>query len=153
MARELLPSLDAHFESLFAIEPVDAFRVHLPTLAPEKNRQPAIAIAWTRQGELSKTHPKRCLVWGLALVSMGTPGPAGDAHRVSLTHTQLRLKGVNLPTPLGWPQSFFRSTSWRICLSSVRSATKLFSRRFSSSSCFSFLISLGAISPNFFFHR
>ena len=84
MACELLPSLDAHFETLLAIEPVDALRVYRPAFASEKNRQPAIAIPWTRQGELSKAHPKRCLVWGLALVSMGTPRPAGDACR-SLT--------------------------------------------------------------------
>ena len=40
------------------------------------------------------------------------------------------------PTPsIGWLQSFFRNTSWSICLSGLRSATICFSLKFSSSNC------------------
>ena len=115
-----------------------------------QDRQASVAITRSRERELSQPHPQRCLILCSALVSMGASRPAGDAKSASLADAQLRLKAVNLPTPLGWPQSFFRSTSCSICLSKVRSATRPFRRRFSSSSC---LISLGAISPNFFFHR
>jgi hypothetical protein len=111
VACELLPSLDAHFEALLAIDPIDAFRVHLPAFSPKENREPAVAIPWTRNSEFSKAHPKRRLVWSLALVSMAAAGPAGHAQGMTLAHIELRFETSCLLAALGWPQSFFRSTS------------------------------------------
>ena len=51
------------------------------------------------------------------------------------------------------PQSFFRTTSPRMCLSSVRTGTRRLRRAFSSRSCRSSPISVSPSLAYFFFHR
>src|SRR5208282_4204025 len=87
---------------------------------------------------------------------LGVPTAMGELRkRDSFAHTHR----VALSNPLGqratarWPQSFFRTTSPKMCLSSVSSATNRFNRAFSSRSCRSSRISVRPSFPYFFFHR
>ena len=84
---------------------------------------------------------------------MRTPWLTGNPQRLTLAHVELALETPDLPASIGWPQSPFLEHFVNHLLVECQIPTGPFSRRFSSSSCFIFLISLGAISPNFFFPR
>ncbi len=50
--------LAADRQPFLSIEAVDAFRVHGPTLSPEQNMQPPVAIPDTARGQITQPHPQ-----------------------------------------------------------------------------------------------
>ncbi len=132
LARKLRPSLDPHLETLLAVQPIHPLGIHMPPLPTQQDRQPLIAITRTTHGEVPQQQPKRSWIRPKAAVSVGTPTPLSHLACPSLAGPELLLQMPHFDPSLRGPQSFFRSTSWSICLSSVRSATRDFSRRFSS---------------------
>jgi hypothetical protein len=65
----LLAPLRAHDQTLFRVQPADALRVHLPPLAPQQDRQPAIAIAHTAARQLAQSHPQAFLPVAMMLIA------------------------------------------------------------------------------------
>ena len=67
---------------------------------------------------------------------MSGKGQTNQLTSSSLADLVARLAALDTFTKSSRPQSFFDSTSCKICLSRLRSATNDFKRLFSSSSCF-----------------
>src|SRR5262249_45691363 len=134
-AHPLPADLAAHREPFEPIQAVHAFVIDAPTFPAQQGVQSSIAIADPHTCQLAQTHTERRLVIGAAAIPIRAPmapdHPAcspftyakADAHEV---HQRLLLRRL---------YSFFRSTSWSMCRSKVRSATSCFRRRFSSSNC------------------
>ena len=124
-----------HLQSLFSVQAIHAFRVYYPTFSAQHYGQPAVSISHSDTGQLSESKTKRHLRILLALVAVrptcdsDQPTSTAFGQLVCLPHLRDQL-----PTCCGL-QTFFDSTSCRICLSSVRSATNVFSCRFSSRNC------------------
>src|ERR1700719_2025322 len=131
----LRPLLRPHLQCFFPIRRVNAFGIYAPTFSPQHHRQSSITVADPRAGQIPQPHTQFALRIATALVAIG---PTRDAHQpASSVFTQLiRLSYLahQLAT-LDGLQAFFESTSCKMCLSNVRSATIPFSLRFSSRSC------------------
>ena len=124
----------ADLQALEAIPTVHALAVHLPALSSQHDVDTLIAEARSDVGDLADAKSQCRLISGLALGIPPVMGKLPQLDRLAYAHR------VALPHPLGqrasarWPQSFFRTTSPRMCLSSVSSATRRFSLAFSSRS-------------------
>ena len=132
-------------------KPTHALPIHQPAFAAQQHPNPLIPKPWPRVGQIANPQPQR----------RSDPWPTRSIPRRS---TELRqptgprtadLEGAlkpagQLPAACG-PQAFFRSASDSMCLSSERSATRRFSRAFSSSSCRSRRSSLTPRCAYFFF--
>ena len=126
----VLAPADAHaqLQTVQAIQPMDAFMVHPPTLAAEHDMDTQIAEPWPRGGDLPNPVAQGTLIPGRTLAIPGRPGKSPQFTGTPRTDTvSVQHPGHQL-TPLRGPQSFFFTTSDSICLSSVKSATSLFSR-------------------------
>src|ERR1700730_15222467 len=145
LRRTLDPLLHAHLQCFFSMEPVNAFGIYPPTLSPQHYRQSSISVPDPRGGQIPQPHAQFALRIATALITIR---PTRDAHQpASSGFTQLiRLSYLahQLAT-LDGLQAFFDSTSCKMCLSNVRSATIPFSLRFSSRSCRS---SRSSFNPN-----
>lgn len=131
----VLPSpLELHRQSFFPIDPMDALFIHPPPFTPEQDMQPQIAKARTRLGQFLHPHPNRRVVSPMGPVIPRGPIQLEEPTRAPhpdrkvaqhLPHERALAQGL---------QAFFASTSCKITLSKVRSATSCLSFRFSSSS-------------------
>src|ERR1700691_652118 len=132
MRAALLSLGRAHAEIFFAIDSIHPFRVHPPAFTPQHHRQPPVAVTRPVAGEIAQALPQFVLGIATALILVD---PARDPRQpTSAAFIQLvRLTDAayQLPPRRGL-QAFFDSTSCSMCLSSVRSATSVFSLRFSS---------------------
>src|SRR6185437_3038649 len=140
-------------QPLLPIQAQHPLVVHLPPLPAQQQVQPLIPEPppFRRQLQQALLEPRcRFRLGPVALTrSMGRDHPAGPPL------TQLQLLGEQphgCPPGIG-PQSFFDSTSRSPFTSSISSATRCFSSRFSSSSCRSRFASLTSRPPYFAFQR
>src|SRR5580658_342864 len=124
----------AYLQAFQPVPTMDALLVHPPALTTEHHVDTQVPEAGPRMCDLPDPQAQRRLISRLALAIPSSVRELGEPNR--LAHTQR----VTLPNPLGqratarWPQSFFRTTSPRMCLSRVRSATRRLRRAFSSRS-------------------
>src|SRR6478752_1213280 len=127
-----------------------ALAVDQPALTPQQNVDAQIAEARAVKSKLSDTHAQRCLILGQAAP---IPGRAPQQHQPArLLHTRPEVLAdpVRELAAARRLQTFFRSTSWRMWRSSVKSATTRFNRAFSSSSMRSLRNSVTPRLANFF---
>src|SRR5215467_1019469 len=134
---DVLAPPDAHpeLQPVEPIEPADALAIHAPSLPAQQDPDAEVPKPRPRLGQLPDPQPER------GLIPRSTPPiprrstelgqPTGP--RAADLKCHVKPSG-QLPTAHG-PQAFFRSASDSMSLSSVRSATRRFSRLFSSSSC------------------
>ncbi len=146
-------SISPEIHAFHAIEPLRALVVDQPALASQQHVDPRRAPARAHRGDLLDPHAKPLLPGPDGHVADRRPRRAQHAARTPLRHPVGIACVPDKPTALAGRQTFFRSTSCRIALSRLRSATSRFSLAFSSSSCFSRRTSATPIAPNFFFHR
>jgi hypothetical protein len=111
-----------------------------------------IAEADTRFRDLPDPPTETGLVGAHRAVVVGRPDGTDDLAGATDRHLPLCARLVDELTLTIRPQSFRRTMSCSISLSSDRSATIRFSRAFSSSSCFNRRISDGIRPAYFFFH-
>src|SRR5690606_34971142 len=100
----------AHSEILFAINPVHALGIHLPALAPQHHRQPAIAITWSVAGQFPQ--PLSQLVLRITPASI-TIDPPCDPHQPAcalLAQLVLLADATNQLPARCRLQTFFDST-------------------------------------------
>jgi hypothetical protein len=120
-------------------------RIYRPAFALQQHRQSPVSIAHPGTGQLSYPHPQLHLRITPALVAID---PASDpdqpARSVFAQLVTFPYRGNELAAS-GGLQTFFESTSCNMCLSRVRSATNVFSLRFSSRNCRS---SRRSLNPN-----
>ena len=134
--RDVLPSPDAHpqLQPLEAIQPTDALPIHHPAFSTQEH--PDAQEPESRPGvrELADPHPQRGLVLRAAAAIPRRPTELRQMTGPHAADGEGHLDPAGQLAALCGPQTFFRSASDRMCLSSERSATRRFSRPFSSSS-------------------
>ena len=113
--------------------------VHLPPLVPEQCSDPAISVPAEPYCQHDNVSDQRLfIVQGLQSSALCRSGlidhPAGPALRDCGQHP---LDVLHALAAIGRAQKFPSAASFRICLSSARSATVQFSRAFSCSSLLS----------------
>src|SRR5882724_4222466 len=123
----------AHLEPVEVIEPAHALTVDRPALAAQ-HPDPEIAEARPRVGEVPDPQPQCGLIARLTWPIPGRPTELGQPTDPPAAGPKGALKPRRQLLATSEPQAFFRSASASMCLSSVRSATRRFWRRFSSSS-------------------
>src|ERR1700739_2439197 len=152
LGRSLGPLLDPQLQPFFPVESVNTLSIYMPTFSPQQHRQSPITVADSGGSQIPQSHSQLRLGIATALITIR---PARDAHQpASAQFIQLiRLSYLaHQFAALGGLQAFFESTSCRMCLSNVRSATMLFSLRFSSRSCRSSRTSFNPNPPYRRFH-
>src|SRR6056297_641349 len=144
--RRLVPELHAQLP----VNAVDFLDVDAPALAVQKHVNPAIAVTNTRFADLLDPLLHGSLIGAAGFVVERRTVESDGATRRPDRDRPIAAHPANQfahPTRL---QIFRRMTSCNISRSSVRSATTFFNRPFSSSSCFSRIISVGN-KPAYFF--
>src|SRR3977135_1709811 len=150
--RTLTSAAATHFQALLTIEPPDLLQVPDDAAPPRHLTNAADPEATSLGSELLQKSPLGIVTPTLLLVthrgSIHRQKPRGAAlrHAVMLNHVPDRR--VVYPSR----QKFFPPRSSKAALSSICSARSFFSRRFSSSSAFSFLASDTSMPPTFPFH-
>lgn len=84
----------SHYKAFFAVEAVDPLVVDLPSLTPQEDVEPAIAIGDSDSGKLSQTEAQRQLRIGCASVTMCRPWPS--EHPKGPPFARL-IHGLHLP--------------------------------------------------------
>ena len=126
-----------YFEPLTAPDPLHAVAANLPAGRPQQRGDTPIAVAAVLRGESDDCASQRILVSsGKGRVALRAAGLVDDPAGVAFGEPVLRPDSLDsLPAPFG-AYKFPEATSFRICFSSDRSATRRFSRTFSRSSSF-----------------
>src|SRR5215467_4202433 len=134
---DVLAPPDAHpeLQPVEPIEPADALAIHAPALPAQHGPDAEVPKPRPRMGPLPDPKPERDLILRSTplILRCSTELRQPTGPRAADLKRHVKPSG-QLPTTHG-PQTFFRSASASVCLSSVRSATRRFSRLFSSSSC------------------
>ncbi len=85
--------------------------------------------------QISNAEPEGCLILRPTLPIPRGPSKLSQPTGPRTTHPKRSMKPLGQFPAAGGPQTFFRSASVSMCLSSDRSATSRFNRLFSSSTC------------------
>lgn len=118
-----LPDPQPQLQRLEPVQPPDPLQVHPPPLASQQDNDAVVPEAWPRLGELPNAQAERPLVFCLA-----RPIPRRQTTRPHATHRKRGRQPRRSRAPPRRRQTFVRSASASICLSSVKSATTGFSR-------------------------
>src|SRR5437868_6262068 len=123
--------------------------IHLPVLGSQERRDPAIAVPRMMPHQLQHPFHQRSIPVRIAReIPLCRTRLSEHLARPTLRHLlQGRLRLLHRLPAARRAYHFPLIASSRICLSSVRSATAFFSRRFSISSSFKCLASLAFIPP------
>ena len=143
--------LVAQLKAQLIVKTVRSLHVDLPPFAAKKNVDATMAIADARLADLTNAGFDAGLLAAAGFVVLGRgvhlQYPASPADR----HTPVTANPVHQLAFASRPHSFRRMTSCSISLSSERSATRLRSFEFSSSSCFNRRMSAGSMPSYIFF--
>src|SRR5579871_3645917 len=127
-------------------------QIDIPAFPSQENVHAPIAVAHACLADIPDPQFQFGLPGATGLVMVCGRVTQKDAAGSPDRHAPLAAHLINELALTGRPQSFRRSASCSIALSSARSATTFFSFAFSSSSCFSRRISSGN-SPSYFFFQ
>src|SRR4029077_13588240 len=134
-------------QSFCSIQPVNAHHADRMIVPHQQRVQSPVSVAWLLPGQRDQLFsPLRTPVRSLFV----TIAAAIHSHQLAgpaLAHLELLAGERHVLPHAGKLQPFFWITAFRTSLSRLRSATKCFRRRFSSSSPFSFCASLTSIPP------
>lgn len=109
----------------------------MPSLSTKQCRDPTIAITPKLAGEIDNGFGKRRFVVGyFGNMPLGRTGLAKNMTGSTFGNAKRLLDMMHTDPKTGGAQKFPDAASFRMSLSSVRSATALFSRAFSRSSSF-----------------
>jgi hypothetical protein len=145
------PGLHAQLQPIEAVEPPDTLLVDRPAFSSQHHMHAQVTEPRSIHGDLPNAQAQGALITCLARRVPNRSPEHGEFTRPLHAHMEALLHPGCQLAPLGSLQSFFLTTSCRICLSSVRSATIRFSRVFSSSSILSRRSSVTPRSAYFFF--
>src|SRR5690606_19896988 len=115
-----------------AIDAIHPLSVDLPTFAPKKNMKAAIAVSRSLRRQLEQTRLHRLV--GLSaktLAAIRRTAEARQSTRGALAEPVLVPEVANRRAPGRGRHHFLDSASFSACSRSVRSATAVLSRRFS----------------------
>jgi hypothetical protein len=121
-----------HLQPLVAIQAIHPLGVYPPAFAPQQHRQPPVSVSDSGPGQLPQPHPQLGLGIAPALIPIDPARDADQPARALLAQLVALANLAHQLAPRHGLQAFFDSTSCSMCLSSVRSATSVFSFRFSS---------------------
>lgn len=129
--------LRSGIEILLSINTVNSVFPEFKTFAKKQNVKPSISIPRPILGKLLEPHPHVSIFSWMRPVSNGRTPLIKKPARVAFTHVKLRNQVFDCEAKSCRLQNFFATTSWSICLSSIRSATRRFNLAISSSCCLS----------------
>jgi hypothetical protein len=136
------PAMQAHviatpyahpdLQPFMAIPATDALAVHRPAFPTQHHVDALITEAWPGMRKLSNAEPQCRLVPCLALGIPPSMRELPQLDRLANAHRIAFADPLSQRASARWPQSFFRTTSPRMCWSRVSSATSRFRRAFAS---------------------
>lgn len=136
----LLVFIQPQLQTFLLVETVNALMVEesvfdFPALAQQKQMQSLEAITYPRSCQIPQPDAKRRSIFGLAFITLGRTANPCQMACLSLTDAKADAQKLTQHPFLRRLYSFFAITSWSMCLSRDRSATRDLSFLFSSSSC------------------
>ena len=127
-----------NFEPLLPPDPLDPLIIHQPAGTPQQFGDLAIAVAAVLPGQFDNVSGQAFLVFGAPrLLALRRAVLSKRRTGAALGYMQLTSDVLDAAPPARGAQKFPRAASFKISLSSVRSATVRRSRAFSASSSFS----------------
>src|ERR1035441_10079831 len=152
-AQRLLPAFPRQRQTLGAVETKDLLVIDDVAVSPQEDCEPSIAETRPLLRQLAQLRPNLLVGRPPGLVSPGgSPEPDKTAAPRLAPAEFLNHDARRSPLRDG-RHHFFPSTPLSAAISRACSATMCLRRRFSSSSCLSFLASLTSIPPYFAFQR
>ena len=145
--------LGADAQAFLVVQTIDPLGVDRPALPPKQHMQATIPVPDSGRRQLLEPQPQLVLRIGRGPVALGRTGEPGHPAHPAFAHLIGPPQPSHQAPAARGPHHFRRTTSCNIVLSKVRSATSVFRRRFSSSSCFNRRISATPSPANFFFQR
>jgi len=122
------PAAHAKLQPVEPMQPPHPLAVDSPAFAAQQHPDTQMSKPRPRVGELSNPQPQRGLI---PRPTAAIPGRSSELRQPTGLRTADLERALEppgqLPAPCG-PQTFFRSASASMCLSSVRSVTKRFNR-------------------------
>src|SRR5271157_5738867 len=152
-ARTALAPPLPHLQPFQPIEPADPLVIHPPALAYQPVMQPAIAKAPELLRQFAQPLPQPPVLRAPRPVSVRPSMQSDQPAGASLRDHDFRAHHYHRLLPHLRAYHFFATTACNACLSNARSATRCFSRRFSSSRARNRRASLTCIPPYFAFQR
>ncbi len=129
--------LRRHLQSFLAPDPRHALGIHMPALGSKQSRDPTIAVTTILTGKIDDGFGERRFIVGhLGNMPLGRTSLAENPAGTAFGNTQRFPDMMHAVPTTGSAQKFPDAASFRMSLSSVRSATAFFSRAFSRSSSF-----------------
>jgi hypothetical protein len=128
------PHPHPELQAIQTIESPYPLAIDLPAFPAQQDPNTLIAKPGSRMREIANAEPKGRLILGPTFPIPGRSTKLSQTTGPHTTHLKCPMKPVGQFPAAGGPQTFFRSASVNMCLSSERSATSRFSRLFSSSS-------------------
>ena len=148
------PADSTHFQAFLPTQTMDTLRIHRPAIPSQHGRQSAISKPGSLSHDLTQPATERRLIrLRPRFIPLRTPRLIHDRARPSLGDLEPSLKFGHRRTLPRRAYQFPEATCFSIWLSSDRSATSCFSRRFSSSRSFSRFASSDFIPPYWFRQR
>jgi hypothetical protein len=137
MQRDMFPATDAHpqLQAIETIQSADPLAIHQPPFAPQQDPNPQVPKPRPGMGQIPDAQPQSRLILRATGSLPRRSTELRQATGPQATDLKRRPKPLGEFAAAGGPQTFFRSASDSMCLSSDRSATNRFKRLFSSSSC------------------
>src|SRR5262249_42965037 len=151
--RQFLPLPATHGELLFAIEPIDLLVVDQRAAPAQEHGQSSVAKSTALRSELDELRTQRGIIPTAGAGLHRRPRRSESPHRAALVAANPVIKPPPRQTAGSGRYHFRCATALSICTSSVRSATSVFIRRFSSSRLFSRRVSLPSSPPYLAFQR
>lgn len=123
-----------YLQSLESVETAQLLQMHAPSLPAQQDENTRVAEARLRLGQLPNTKTEGRLIARAAPPIPRGPTEAGQSTGPYATDPKAILEPLRCGASTGRRHPLSRSASASTCLSSLRSATRRFSRLFSSSS-------------------
>src|SRR3569833_100018 len=133
------------------VHTVDALRTAMLSSAEKQSMQSPVAVAWLLSRQVHQLFSQLRIVIRHRFVPIAAPIHVHELAGPAFAHSKLLNSECHIAPQTGKLQPFFLTIAFSTSLSKLRSATKCFNRRFSSSRLFSRRASLTSRPPYLLF--
>src|SRR5271168_177441 len=145
--RQSLPLEPPHHEALGSIQPVHTLCAHRKSTLCDQRMQSPVSVPRLLTRQIHQLLSQRRVVIRSRFVTITAAIQCDELAGPTLAHPELLAGERHIGPHAGKLHPFFRITAFSTSLSRLRSATRCFRRRFSSSSPLSFWASLTSVPP------
>src|SRR5450432_3929179 len=150
-SRQALPFQPPYHQSFGSVQPIHALRARAESSLSRQRVQSPVPVAWFLTRQIHNLLAKRRVVIRPRLVTITAAIDCDQLAGPTFAHPELLTGERHIGPHAGKLHPFFRITAFSTSLSRLRSATRCFSRRFSSSRPLSRCASLTSMPPYFDF--